>query len=186
VVDEYARSAFRAVLRLRRLRSESLFKAGQSRCINLSSSPFPIVPHFPTTMLVLTTSSAIVAVVAQYVTTVKVIHDVLQEYKNVPQVLKGIREETAAIGGFLNAIVLSLERNPEVLQAAGLTSEFDVALESCRGAIVRVATYLTSLKDVNWKRRLNVVWNEKELGMLRDDLRSKQISLAMLVQALNM
>jgi hypothetical protein len=59
-------------------------------------------------------------------------------------------------------------------------------LESCRGAIVRVVTYLTSLKDVNWKLRINVVWNEKELGMLRDDLRSKQISLSMLVQALNM
>jgi hypothetical protein len=137
-------------------------------------------------MLILTTSTAIVTIVAQCVSTVKAIHNVLQEYKDVPQVLKRIHEEAGAIGSCLSAIVLSLEQSPGALEASGLTAEFDTAIESCRATISRVDTYLTVLAAVHWKQRVKVVWNEKELGTLRNDLRSKQISLAMLVQALNM
>lgn len=137
-------------------------------------------------MLMLTTSNAIVAIVGQCSATVKAIHDVLQKYENAPQVLERIWRETGAIENSLSAIVLSLEYSfgPDTQGASVLTAKVNSAIESCRDTIFRVGFRVRNLA-AGWKHRVGVVWNEKELGMLMDELRTEQASLSMLIQTLN-
>jgi hypothetical protein len=137
-------------------------------------------------MLPMTTSAAILAIVVQCTLTTKGIHDIFYEFKNVPYELKNIKEEAGAVEGSLSSTISTLKYDPELLEVAGLTTQFENAIESCQGVLVRVEAYLASRVVVQWKQRVKAVWNEKELRTLRDELRSKQSSLSMLVQALNM
>jgi hypothetical protein len=135
----------------------------------------------------LTTTTAILAISTRCATIVQDIHDVVQHYKNAPRTIKRIQEEAGAIGGSLAAIILALEFNPRILEAAGLITGFNAIIEECRAVLSRIDTYLAIITaGGQWRQRVRIIWNESELKTLLDELRGKQGSLVLLLQTLNM
>jgi hypothetical protein len=67
-----------------------------------------------------------------------------------------------------------MEYKPRALEVTGLMERFDVIIEVCRAILSKIDAYLAMITaGVQWRQRVKNIWNENELRILLDDLRSK-------------
>jgi hypothetical protein len=135
----------------------------------------------------LTTTSAILALTARCAITIKDINDGVQNYHGALQTIANIHNEADTMEGALISIESCLESNSKILEEAGLMDRFDGTIAACYEVVKKLERSMTALtKGRQWKQRLRIMWNENEMRALADEMRTKQASLSLLLQALNM
>jgi hypothetical protein len=113
------------------------------------------------------------------------LYQIFRHYRQAPQTIANLVEETRVIKASLGQVERALQQNADGLSTPDLADTFDIAVKGCRATLLCLEEEFEKLKDrEDWRARVLTLWNEDAMKGLVEQLGRKKATLTLLIQGL--